>query len=54
MLSSLKDFAKGLARHWVWTLVFLVFLAPILVAVLSPLRAKLAGLPLVGKLVRGG
>jgi hypothetical protein len=38
--TSLKDFAKGLGRHWVWFLVFLIFVAPMLIGVVMPLYTK--------------
>lgn len=48
--ASGKDFVKSLFRHWIWTVVFLLIAAPVLVALLTPVRAKLGGLPVIGRL----
>jgi hypothetical protein len=54
VVGSAKSFFGGLAKHWVWTIIFLLVLAPVLLSLLTPVRAKLAGLPVIGKLVGGG
>jgi hypothetical protein len=53
ILGSGKDFVKSLLHHWVWTLLFVLILAPLLVGLLTPIRAKLAGVPFLGKLFGG-
>jgi hypothetical protein len=51
IVASGRSFFGGLAKHWGWTLVFLLVIAPFLLVLLTPVRAKLAGLPVVGKLI---